>query len=95
MVVVMKRMTIQAFGMVLKLSLIYSEGQIKLYEAGSQSPISSLFIMTDDNKGEMELSVEDSITEKVIKRLESEHLIQEIPHHYGIFRKFMMLEDFL
>lgn len=78
--------------MMLELSLIYSKGEVKLYENNCNIPLSTLFIM---NGEELELSVEDSVTKKVVTQLESEHLIQEIPHHYGIFRKFRMLEDFL
>ena len=78
--------------MMLELSLIYSKGEVKLYENNCNIPLSTLFIM---NGEELELSVEDSVTKKVVTQLESEHLIQEIPHHYGIFRNFRMLEDFL
>lgn len=92
MVIVMKQVNIIAFGMMLELSLIYSKGEVKLYENNCNIPLSTLFIM---NGEELELSVEDSVTKKVVTQLESEHLIQEIPHHYGIFRKFRMLEDFL
>lgn len=90
--IVMKQVNIIAFGMMLELSLIYSKGEVKLYENNCNIPLSTLFIM---NGEELELSVEDSVTKKVVTQLESEHLIQEIPHHYGIFRKFRMLEDFL
>lgn len=92
MVIVMKQVNIIAFGMMLELSLIYSKGEVKLYENNCNIPLSTLFIM---NGEELELSVEDSVTKKVVTQLESEHLIQEIPHHYGIFRKFRMLENFL
>lgn len=93
MVIVMKQVNIIAFGMMLELSLIYSKGEVKLYESNCNIPLSTLFIM--NGREELELSVEDSVTKKVVTQLESEHLIQEIPHHYGIFRKFRMLEDFL
>lgn len=93
MVVIMKQVTVTAFGMIFELTLIYSKGEIKLYENNCDIPLSTLFIM--NGREEMELSAEDSMSKKIVKQLESENLIQEIPHHYGIFRKFRMLKDFL
>lgn len=90
--IVMKCVDITAFGMNLRLMLICTEGQVKLYEENSPIPISSLFVV-DGRR--LDLASEDSITIKVIKQLESEHLIQEIPHHFSIYRRFMMLENFL
>ena len=92
MVVIMKQLTIHAFGMVLQLSLIYSNGEIKLYEPDCDIPLSSLFL-TDGR--ELELLSEDSVTRKVVQQLEFKHFIQEVPHHYGIFRKFIVLKNFL